>query len=154
MTPEEQCKRDEEAEEKVEQAIEDFGERIDNGEYHFRRMPGIAPGFREGVKWCRETEVKELREKIENDAIDGYSIRPRIMHENDKEIYIFQCNRIVQLREQLRVAVDALRKAKSRYWERCYDGSGNTRALTLNEFDAEVDCALQKIEAMKGGKDG
>lgn len=64
------------------------------------------------------------------------------------------CDEVDLLREQLRVAVDALRKAKSRYWERCYDGNGNTRALTLNEFDAEIDCALQKIEAMKGGQNG
>jgi hypothetical protein len=45
--------------------------------------------------------------------------------------------------------VDALRKCKEEYWNRCYDGSGNVKAMTVAEFDRFVDPLITRAE---GGK--
>lgn len=52
-------------EERIETLIEDWGERIDNGDYPSRRLPGMAPGFREGARAVGEPLAEALREAVE-----------------------------------------------------------------------------------------
>ena len=113
-----QRKRDEEAARKRAQ------------EYPYETFDDI---WLDGLRHCRETEVKELHDYINE-----------------------QTGFCVELQEQLRVAVEALEEIKScPHHDMCSrNGYNTTSRFVANMCDChvfEADDALQKIEAMKGG---
>lgn len=97
----------------------------------------IFSHFIDGVRYCLETEVKELEEILENERIDSC----KIVNQSSDHLDILAAD-LQNTRNQLRVAVSALELI-----ERAYPLDGGRMA--------HQDCAreaLQKIEAMKGNK--
>jgi len=124
--------------------------------------------FRAGIDYCRETEVKELKARVcllEKSLIKT----PKELHEISEgvERMGFGTSENTRLREQLRVAVEALKfYAERMSYSMDWDTSdrGVSRRVILYSDQEEINEAtiiagkrareaLQKIEAMKGGGD-
>jgi len=133
-----QRRRDEEAANKIVHQVEFVEERSWDEYVYYGALLGIAH--------CRETEVKKWKEKYQ--VANGPFLAKIEYLEKLAEREI---NKAEKLREQLRVAVDALEKAKTALEDAACSGalSGKYKSHAVSAIDE----ALQKIEAMKGGGD-
>lgn len=46
---------------------------------------------------------------------------------------------------------EALERAKNEFWNKCYEGSGNVRSISVNEFDSFIESTIKECEALEDG---